>query len=122
MYKRIFKMELFISFIFLGFLTLVMLFLSWILGPSKKNPGKSKPFECGSPYLEEVIKPFPAKYYATALLFVLFDIEIAFLIPWALLWKEGDSLFYLGIMTLFIFVLAIGFIWAWKKGAMNWER
>lgn len=115
-------MELFISFVFLTFLTFIMLFLSWVFGPSKKTPIKDKPFECGSPYLEEGIKPFPAKYYTIALLFVLFDIEIAFFIPWAILWKEGNRFFYLGIMLLFLFVLAIGFIWAWKKGAMNWER
>lgn len=115
-------MELLISFVFLAFLTFVMLFLSWVFGPSKKNPVKNKPFECGSPYLEEEIKPFPAKYYTIALLFVLFDIEIAFFIPWAILWKESNRFFYLGIMFLFLFILSIGFIWAWKKGAMNWER
>lgn len=115
-------MELFISFVFIAFLTFVMLFLSLIFGPSKKTPVKDKPFECGSPYLEVGIKPFPAKYYTLALLFVLFDIEIAFFIPWAILWREGNRFFYLGIMFLFLFVLAIGFIWAWKKGAMNWER
>lgn len=115
-------MELLISFIFLAFLTFVMLFLSWIFGPSKRTSTKNKPFECGSPYLEEEIKPFPAKYYTLALLFVLFDIEIAFFIPWAILWREGNRFFFLGIMFLFIFILSIGFIWAWKKGAMNWER
>ncbi len=115
-------MDLFIPFIFLGFITFVMLFLSWIFGPSKKSPTKNKPFECGSPYLEEEIKPFPSKYYTIALLFVLFDIEIAFLIPWSIIWKEGNRIFYLGIMFLFIFILAIGFIWAWKKGAMSWEK
>ncbi len=115
-------MELLISFAFLAFLTFVMLFLSWIFGPSKKTSVKNKPFECGSPYLEEEIKPFPAKYYTLALLFVLFDIEIAFFIPWAILWREGNKFFYVSIMVLFIFILATGFIWAWKKGAMNWER
>lgn len=115
-------MELFVSFAFVLFITFVMLFLSRIFGPSKRASTKDKPFECGSPYLEERIKPFPSKYYTLALLFVLFDIEIAFFIPWAIIWKEGNKFFYLGIMFLFIFILAIGFIWAWKKGAMNWER
>lgn len=115
-------MELFIPFAFLSFLTFSMIFLSQIFGPSKRALTKDKPFECGSPYLEERIKPFSSKYYIMALLFVLFDIEIAFFIPWAIIWKEGSKPLSLGIMFLFIFILAVGFIWAWKKGAMNWER
>ncbi|UCE42591.1 MAG: NADH-quinone oxidoreductase subunit A [Candidatus Aminicenantes bacterium] len=97
-----------------------------ILGPRRTNPTKETQFECGSPFLQEEINPFPVKYYLVAFLFLLFDIEVIFFFPWALIFKqfkrEGMGLTALIVMFAYIFILLVGFIYAWKKGAFEWER
>lgn len=90
------------------------------LGPRRSNPTKESPFECGSPYLQEGINPFPIKFYLVAFIFLLFDIEVVFFFPWALIFKEM-GLTALIVMLAYIFVLVLGFIYAWKKGAFEWE-
>jgi NADH-quinone oxidoreductase subunit A len=90
------------------------------LGPSRSNPAKEKPFECGSPYLQKDINPFPIKFCLVAFIFLLFDIEVVFFFPWALIFREM-KVFALMVMIAYIFVLVIGFVYAWKKGAFEWE-
>jgi len=114
-------MELFLAFLIVGLVAGFMLFASSILGPKSTNPQKEAPFECGSPLLEKEIKPFPIKYYTVGLLFLLFDIEIAFLFPWALVFRKIDVYVALFSVIIFIAILAVGFIWAWKRGALNWD-
>jgi NADH-quinone oxidoreductase subunit A len=113
-------MELFLLFIIVGILTAIMLFIGALLGPKKIYGSKLEPFECGSPLLQKEIGSFSIKYYMVALLFLLFDIEVAFLFPWALVFKKIKLTAFLIIIAYF-FVLIIGFIYAWKKGAFEWE-
>lgn len=113
--------ELFLVFLVFGLLGLVLVFMNKLLGPKKPSPVKESPFECGSPYLQEGINPVPIMFYMVAFLFLLFDIEVVFFFPWALVFREMGSPALL-IMFAYIFVLLVGFVYAWKKGAFQWER
>ena len=113
--------ELFLVFLVFGLLGILLVSMNKFLGPKKSNPTKESPFECGSPYLQDGIKPFPVKYYLVAFLFLLFDIEVVFFFPWALVFKE-IGLTGLIIMFAYMLVLIVGFIYAWKKGAFEWEK
>jgi NADH-quinone oxidoreductase subunit A len=113
--------EIFLVFLIFGLLTGVLVLMNRVMGPRRSNPTKETPFECGSPYLQDGINPFPIKYYLVAFLFLLFDIEVVFFFPWALVFKEiGTSA--LIVMFAYIFILVVGFIYAWKKGAFQWEK
>jgi len=113
--------ELFFVFLVTGVLGTLLVLINKILGPKKSNPTKNTPFECGSPYLQDRITPVPIKYYLVAFLFLLFDVEVVFLFPWALVFKKigSPALIY---MAAYILILALGFIYAWKKGAFLWEK
>lgn len=113
-------MELFLVFLIFGFLGVVMLFMNKFLGPKRTNPTKETPFECGSPYLQKEINSVPIKFYLVAFIFLLFDIEVVFFFPWALIFKEMGTT-ALVIMFAYIFVIVLGFIYAWKKGAFQWD-
>ena len=112
--------EIFLVFLVFGLLGLLLIFLNKFLGPSRSNPAKESPFECGSPYLQQGLNPFPIKFYLVAFLFLLFDIEVVFFFPWALIFKEmrGTAL---AVMFAYLAVLVLGFIYAWKKGAFEWD-
>jgi NADH-quinone oxidoreductase subunit A len=113
-------MELvFVVFIF-GLLGAVLLAANALLGPKKTNPAKEQPFECGSPYLQDGIRPFPIKFALVAFLFLLFDVEVVFFFPWALIFREmkGPALVLMGSYAI---VLVAGFAYAWKKGAFVWD-
>jgi len=112
--------EIFLVFLIFGLLGIMLLLMNKLLGPRRSNPTKESPFECGSPYLQEGINPFPIKFYLVAFIFLLFDIEVVFFFPWALIFKEM-GLTALIVMFAYIFVLVLGFIYAWKKGAFQWE-
>ncbi|MFQ6070574.1 MAG: NADH-quinone oxidoreductase subunit A [Candidatus Aminicenantales bacterium] len=112
--------ELFLVFIIFGILGIILLMMNKLLGPRRTTPLKETPFECGSPYLQEGINPFPIKFSLVAFIFLLFDIEVVFFFPWALVFKEM-GLKALVVMFAYIFVLIMGFIYAWKKGAFEWE-
>jgi len=112
--------EVFLVFLIFGLLGLVLICMNRLLGPSRTNPAKEQPFECGSPYLQKGINPFPIKFYLVAFIFLLFDVEVVFFFPWALIFKEmgGTALV---IMLAYVAVLVSGFIYAWKKGAFEWD-
>jgi len=112
--------EIFLVFLIFGFLGVVLIFMNKFLGPRRTNPTKETPFECGSPYLQEEINPVPIKFYLVAFIFLLFDIEVVFFFPWALIFKEM-GLIALIVMFAYIFVIVLGFIYAWKKGAFEWD-
>ena len=112
---------LFIVLLIFGLLGAVLAVINKILGPKRSNPTKDKPFECGSPYLQEGIGPVPIKFYLVAFLFLLFDIEVVFFFPWALVFRELGTT-GLVVMFAYLFVLVLGFIYAWKKGAFQWEK
>jgi NADH-quinone oxidoreductase subunit A len=86
----------------------------------KDDAAKLSPYECGFEAFEDSRMKFDVRYYLVAILFIVFDLEIAFLFPWAVaLGKLG--LFGLGAMTLFLGILVVGFIYEWKKGALEWD-
>ena len=110
-----------IVFIFLGIAFGVGLtVVGYLLGPSDPSDEKNSQFECGFPAFDDSRMHFNIRYYLVAILFVLFDLEVAFLFPWAIsLGKIG--LFGFISMMIFLFILTIGFIYEWKKGALDWE-
>ena len=90
------------------------------MGPSRPDAEKNSPFECGFEAFEDARIKFDVRYYLVAILFIIFDLEIAFLFPWAVvLDKVGGA--GLIAMAFFLLVLIIGFIYEWKKGALEWE-
>ena len=98
--------------------------LGWLislrLGTHRPDAQKSSPYECGFEAFEDARMKFDVRYYLIAILFILFDLEIAFLFPWAVVLKE-IGLFGFIAMMIFLAVLVVGFIYEWKKGALNWE-
>jgi NADH-quinone oxidoreductase subunit A len=113
-------MTLALVFLIFGLLGAVMISMNALLGPKKTNPVKEQPFECGSPPLQKGIPGFVIKFPLVVFLFVLFDIEVAFLFPWALVFREmkGPAFF---ILLAYAAVLAAGFVYAWRKGAFRWD-
>jgi NADH-quinone oxidoreductase subunit A len=93
-----------------------------LLGPRKPDPEKLSPYECGFEAFEDARMKFDVRYYLVAILFILFDLEIAFLFPWAVVlgdlgaWSVG-----FWAMMIFLAILTIGFLYEWKKGALDWE-
>ena len=99
-----------------------MFFLNAALGPKHKgSDAKAEPFECGFAPFAPPRGRFSVKFYLVAMLFIIFDIEIVFLFPWAVLYRRL-GLFGFIEMASFLFVLAVGLFYAWKKGALEWER
>jgi len=91
-----------------------------ILGPSCPDPEKLSPYECGFEAFEDARLQFDVRYYLVAILFILFDLEIAFLFPWAVVLKEIGLFGFLSMMV-FLSILVLGFIYEWMKGALDWE-
>jgi len=91
-----------------------------ILGPHRPNSEKLSPYECGFEAFEDTRSTFDVRYYLVAILFILFDLEIAFMFPWAIVL---DDLGWYGLiaMSVFLGILVVGFIYEWKKGALEWE-
>ena len=97
-----------------------MVVLSAIAGPRRKRLTDMTPYEGGSKPFESARKRFSVRFYLIAMLFILFDVEAAFLLPWAVQYKQNLRSFW--IMVAFFATLLIGFIYAWGKGAFEWER
>jgi NADH-quinone oxidoreductase subunit A len=92
----------------------------FVLAPHRPDAAKNSPFECGFEAFEDSRMKFDVRYYLVAILFIVFDLEIAFLFPWAIV--LGDiGLFGILAMAIFLGILVIGFIYEWKKGALEWE-
>ena len=94
--------------------------LSRLLGVHRPDSEKLSPYECGFEAFEDARMKFDVRYYLIAILFILFDLEIAFLFPWAVVLKE-IGLFGFMAMLLFLGILVVGFIYEWMKGALEWE-
>lgn len=92
----------------------------FILGPHKPYKEKQSPYECGFEAFEDARMKFDVRYYLVAILFILFDLEIAFLFPWAVVFKEL-GLYGFVVMSIFLAILVVGFIYEWRKGALEWE-
>ena len=100
--------------------------MGFLLAPSRPDPEKLSPYECGFEAFEDARMKFDVRYYLIAILFILFDLEIAFLFPWATIFKDivaTDSIKLFGFVEMMVFVaiLVIGYVYAWAKGALEWE-
>jgi NADH-quinone oxidoreductase subunit A len=112
-----------VAFLFLlsGVIVGAMVSLNRLLGPrTSGNPVKLDPFECGNPPSGSAWGRFTIKFYMTAILFILFDVEVVFLYPWAVLFRDL-GLFGFVEMLVFVTILGIGLLFAWKKGALEWD-
>ena len=96
------------------------LVLGKLVSPHKPDSEKNSPYECGFEAFEDARMKFDVRYYLVAILFILFDLEIAFLFPWAVMLQEIGLSGFLAMMF-FLFVLVVGFIYEWKKGALEWD-
>ena len=98
----------------------VMIGVGWVLGPNRPDSEKLSPYECGFEAFEDARMKFDVRYYLVAILFILFDLEIAFLFPWAVTLNEIGA-FGFWSMMIFLAILVVGFVYEWKKGALEWE-
>lgn len=104
-----------------GVVMLVLGFgMGFMLGNNKPDAEKLSPYECGFEAFENARLKFDVRYYLVAILFIIFDLEIAFLFPWAVV-LEKIGVFGFVAMAIFLGILVIGFIYEWKKGALEWE-
>ena len=94
--------------------------LGFVLGPRRPDAAKNSPYECGFEAFEDARMKFDVRYYLVAILFILFDLEIAFLFPWAVALREIGPLGFWAMMV-FLLILVVGFAYEWKKGALDWE-
>ena len=97
-----------------------------LLAPHRPDSEKLSPYECGFEAFEDARMKFDVRYYLVAILFILFDLEIAFLFPWAVIVKDivaSDTMRLFGFLEMMVFIgiLAIGYVYAWAKGALDWE-
>ena len=101
-------------------IAVALLAIGWLLGPKRPGAEKNSPYECGFEAFEDARMKFDVRYYLVAILFIIFDLEIAFLFPWATVYKDiGISAIV--AMAIFLGILVIGFVYEWKKGALEWE-
>ena len=98
----------------------VLLTVGRLVSPHKPDPKKLSPYECGFEAFEDARMKFDVRYYLVAILFILFDLEIAFLFPWAAVLNEIGFAGFLAMMV-FLAILTVGFIYEWMKGALEWE-
>ncbi len=101
-------------------LGVVLVSLGLLIGPSKPSKDKLEQYECGFPAFSSSRMKFDVRYYLVAILFIIFDLEIAFLFPWALVIKQTGWV-ALNAVLIFLCLLTIGFVYEWKKGALEWE-
>jgi NADH-quinone oxidoreductase subunit A len=98
----------------------VLLVVGKVLSPSRPSAEKLSPYECGFEAFEDARMRFDVRYYLVAILFILFDLEIAFLFPWAVVLPEIGAFGFWSMMV-FLGILVVGFAYEWKKGALDWE-
>jgi NADH-quinone oxidoreductase subunit A len=103
-----------------GGIGLLLLALSYVLAPRRPDPEKTSSYECGFEAFEDTRTKFDVRYYLVAILFIVFDLEIAFLFPWAVA-LDRIGLIGIAAMGVFLLVLVVGFIYEWKKGALEWD-
>ncbi len=98
----------------------VPLVLGYVLGPNRPDDAKNSPYECGFEAFEDARMKFDVRFYLIAILFILFDLEIAFLLPWAVALQDVGTTGFVAVL-IFLTVLVVGFAYEWKKGALDWE-
>lgn len=111
---------LLVLFALAGGIVLALLLLAQKLGPRSSNRVKGEPFESGNPPLGDARIQFSVRFYLIAMLFLIFDLEVVFLYPWAIYFRQL-GLFGLVQMAIFLGILTVGYIYVWKKGALDWD-
>ena len=109
--------------LFLGIATaigVVLLTLGTLLGPKRSSADKLSPYECGFEAFEDARMKFDVRYYLMAILFIVFDLEIAFILPWSVVFRDIGIVAIIE-MAMFLLLLVVGFAYVWKKGALEWE-
>ena len=101
-------------------LSVGFIILNYFLSPKNPDPEKLSAYECGFDAFDDSRMEFDVRFYLVAILFIIFDLEIAFLFPWAISLGEIGFFGFISMM-IFLFILTIGFIYEWKKGALDWE-
>ena len=101
-------------------IALIAIGLGTLFGPRKDSPAKSIPYESGIVPYGEGKRRMPVRFYLIAVLFILFDIEVIFFLPWAIVFRQL-GIFGLVEMIIFVVILLVGYVYAWKKGALEWE-
>ena len=110
-----------VVFLFLAFgLSISFIVLNFVFSPNKPDPEKLSAYECGFEAFDDSRMEFDVRFYLVAILFIIFDLEIAFLFPWAISLGNIGLLGFCSMM-IFLFILTVGFVYEWKKGALDWE-
>ena len=110
-----------IIFLFIAlFLSIGFIIINFLASPSNPDPEKLSAYECGFEAFDDSRMEFDVRFYLVAILFIIFDLEVAFLFPWAVALSD-IGLFGFISMMIFLFILTIGFIYEWKKGALEWD-
>lgn len=112
---------IFIHLLLAAGLAAALILISWLVGERKPGPGKLTPYECGMPPTGDAREPFAVKFYLVAMLFILFDVEAVFFIPWAVIFRDL-KMFGFVEMFLYVVILLAGYFYLWKKGALDWSR
>ncbi|MGQ0601650.1 MAG: NADH-quinone oxidoreductase subunit A [Anaerolineales bacterium] len=103
-----------------GGLALIAVVLGHSFGPRRPTRPKGEPYESGMRTLGPAVRRLPVRFYLIAVLFILFDIEVIFFLPWAVVFRELGA-FAFAQMLVFVGILLVGYVWVWKKGALEWE-
>ena len=103
-----------------GGIGIALLIIGWLFGPRRPTAEKQSPYECGFEAFEDARLRFDVRYYLIAILFIIFDLEIAFLFPWATVFSK-IGVVALVEMGMFLLLLVVGFVYVWKKGALEWD-
>ena len=109
-----------VTFVFTAALVGAMVSMGRLLGPRSDNPVKAEAFECGNPPTGSAWGRFSVKFYMTAILFIVFDVEVVFLYPWAVVFRRLGW-FGFAVMMAFVAVLGIALLYVWRKGALEWD-
>jgi NADH-quinone oxidoreductase subunit A len=108
-------------FIIIGFaIGIVLPVMGWLISPKRPDKEKLSAYECGFEPFQDARTPFDVRFYLVAILFIIFDLETAFLVPWAVVFRKLGW-FGLTSMAIFLGLLVIGFIYEWKKGGLEWD-
>ena len=101
----------------------VTLLLSYLVQPKYPEPEKLSAYECGSEPFSDARMPFPVRYYIFAMLFVIFDIEVIFLYPWAVVFNDINKVSVIGLIEMMVFIalFLVAYVYAWRKGALEWD-
>ncbi len=113
-------MPLGVMAVLVGAVAAMFIVMSVFLGPKKRHPIKDSPFECGIPSEGYDRGAMPVRFYVMAILFIVFDVELAFLFPWAVVFRSLEWFGFLEMLIFFV-VVGAGFIYAWKIGALEWD-